>query len=258
MFFRFFFILTFVFSSNAFAREISVIFYGAGNYDDEKGSEDLAIFSLADSSFIRPEPGNSPRKREILGRTILELQKKFGRGPTFTVYINDKSENAARSAHDYLKQFCIQRNIKVNIILALGDYTELTLSTDLAYLDNPDEPLFYNLETGKPWETSESADKAFANLTRLADLSKAGLQITTYYHDAIGNFRTLLNTQLIDFGNGHPYIWPDGRVDLRGTKKYVLRPRHYSVSTQTHFDFPQQHSCEGVMDKNEIRVWTEP
>ncbi len=215
--------------------DFSVIFYGAGNYDDQKGSPDSPIFHNS-SRFAQPGPGQHPRKREILKNSVRDLLKQVGNSP-LTIIINDISPAAAKTAK--LELADLQKSAP-NLILevAVGDLRDSQRHTDLAYLDNPIEDWFYDLDTGKPFASIETATPNAGLLQKLADLSSAGLLITSYYHDAMVALEQFSSLRFVNLGAGYPYIWPSGKVDDKETTRYLIRPSKGTANGGSRVEFP--------------------
>jgi hypothetical protein len=212
--------------------ELSVIFYGAGNYDDVEGGEDLAIFHVPHSPFAKPDPGSSPMKRDILKRNIRDLVVQFGRERPLRCIVNDISPAAAQSAAEEVEMFAKEHSLQLKVEVNVADFTTLNLITDFAFLDNPTENLFYDFSTARPFADKPSAEKNLGILQEMANRSRAGLLVTTYYHDAILAIERLTGFSFKRSGQGYPYIFPCGHVDFRSTGRYLLPPKAGPESAQ--------------------------
>lgn len=214
-------------------KTLSMLFLGAANYNWESRGIQYSVYvpvrTPAGTTFERKQNPAVANKLSILKRTSLAFAIRY-RQYRLKIYLNDIVESALTTAANNLKTYLESEGVSAEVNLLPGDFTKIELpkDLDLVFLDNPEEIFFFN-QQGQPWPDRESASAPFRQLQSFANLAKAGLQITTYWDFAIKSFEDVLPdiASFKRFGKGHPYIWPNGKVDTRATLRYILRPENF-------------------------------
>lgn len=168
--------------------------YGAGNYGDSR------VF------------GNRKGRTDytILLQTIDLLVRE--KGPSGIFYVNDLEEDWAQMAADTLAEYVKRRGWPVGVRVLAGDVTQIELpATDTAHLKHP-SLAFLGL------------NRRTLFLRRLAEHSKRGLEVTTYFGTTFDRVIKQAKISAESFGRGLPYHFPSGEVCNKPSYVYRIWP----------------------------------
>lgn len=154
----------------------------------------------------------------ILFKTLERLVEEYG--PWGIFYVNDVDNESARVAAFFLKRFAIQNGWEdIQVQVLVGDIMTINPPrTDTAHFKNPPLLVMAGLNfcggiLGEPvWQ-------------KLANSSRTGLEITTYFIEDFMRASVEYNFQYLDLGEGAPYVFPDGETVDDPTTRFLIKPK---------------------------------